>query len=100
VYCHAALSRVMREVRCDPRVIGLHEPLQEFPCPIIYELAVRIEQLVGASDIGFRLCHRGDVQKNERLPQMVISAESPNTARRCTDDCARLTAPCALAVWP
>jgi len=68
-----------------------------FPCPVIGELAVGIEQLVGAADIGFGLRHRRNIQEDKRLPQMMVGAEPVDTAWRGTDDCTRLIALCALA---
>jgi hypothetical protein len=69
-----------------------------FPCPVIGDLAVGIEQLAGAADIGFGLRHRRNIQEGKRLPQMMVGAEPADTAWRGTDDCTRLTAPCALAI--
>src|SRR5271163_1848666 len=94
------IGRLRFGIRNDPRFIGLHEPLQEFSRSVVDELAVGVEQFVRAADIGFRLRHRGDVQKHQRLPQMMVSAESADTARRGADDRTWLTAPCVLATRP
>jgi hypothetical protein len=55
----------------------LHELLQEFAGAIADELAMFIEELVDMADIGFGLLHGRHVQKHERLPEMMIGAESP-----------------------
>ena len=84
----------------DPCGISLHEILQELVRAIVDELAVGVEQLVGAADIGFGLRHGRDIKEDKRLPQMMVGAKSTDTARRGTDDRARLTVPCALAIGP
>lgn len=61
----------------DPFGIGLHEAFQEFSGAVIDQFAARIEQFVGAADISLRLRHRRDVQKHERLTQMMIGSEPP-----------------------
>jgi hypothetical protein len=94
----SGIGRLSFGIRSDPRFIGLHERLQEFPCPVIGDLAVGIEQLVGAPDIGFGLRYRRNIQEDKRLPQMMVGAEPADAAWRGTDDCTRLTAPCALAI--
>jgi hypothetical protein len=38
----------------------------EFPRPLVDQLAACVEQFVNASDVGFGLRHRGDIQKDER----------------------------------
>jgi hypothetical protein len=48
------------------------------------------------ADLDFRLRHRGDVQKNKRLPQMVVGAETATAPG--TDDRARLCRPILKAV--
>jgi hypothetical protein len=68
----------------------MHEVLQKFACRVVDQLAVHVEKLVGAADIGFRLRHRWGVQEHQRLPQVVIGSASANAARRCADDSAGL----------
>src|ERR1700741_3432834 len=82
-------------VRRDPCGIRLHEAVKEFPRPVICELATGVEKLVDAPDIGFWLRHSRNVQKNERLPQMMVGSESADCTRRCTDHGTGLAAPYA-----
>ena len=58
----------------------VHEILQEFSRPFVDEHSVRIEQLVGSANICLRLLHRRHVQKNQRLPQVMVCAKSANCA--------------------
>jgi hypothetical protein len=59
----------------DPIRKRLHEVLQKFACTIVDELAMFIERLVGMADIGFGLLHGRQVQKHQRLPEMMIGTE-------------------------
>jgi hypothetical protein len=45
---------------------------RNFPRPLVDQLAACVEQFVSASDVGFGLRHRGNIQKDERLSQMVV----------------------------
>lgn len=86
------------DIRGDPCGIGPYEILQELPRAVIDELAIPVEQLVRTAEIRFRLGHRGNVEENERLTQMVIRSESAHGAGRRTNDGAGLAVPDALAV--
>src|ERR1700692_1658843 len=65
----------LRSDRLGPVCERLHERLQEFAGAVAGDLALFIEQLVGVANIRFRLLHGRDVEKHERLPQMMIGAE-------------------------
>src|SRR6266851_3325840 len=90
----------LRSDRLDPFRERLHEFLQEFAGTIVDELAMFIEELVGMADISFGLLHRRHVQKHERLPQMMVGAESPDRARRTADDRTGLAVPDAASIRP
>src|SRR4051812_7912544 len=89
-----------RSCRLDPIRERLHELLQEFAGAVADELAMFIEELVGMADISFGLLHRRHVQKHERLPQMMVGAESPDRARRTADDRTGLAVPDAASIRP
>src|SRR5258708_27695795 len=96
----ASDALALRSGRLDPIRERLHERLQEFAGTIVDEFAMLIEQLVCMADIGFGLLHGRDVQKHERLPQMMIGPESPDRARRSADDRTRLAVPDAASIRP
>src|SRR6185437_16686201 len=87
-----------RRVFFDPRGVGFHEFRHEAARAVIGDLATRIEELISATDIGFRLRHRRHVEKDEALAQVMISAESADRTGRDADDRARLLVPGALAI--
>src|SRR6266700_7657655 len=86
--------------RLNPIRERLHELLQEFAGAVADHLAMLVEELVGMADISFGLLHGGHVQKHERLPQMMVGAESPDRAWRAADNRTRLTVPDAAAIRP
>ena len=57
-----------------------------------------IEQLVGETEVRFGLLHSREVQKHERLPQVMIGAEASYRARRRADDRAGFAVPHALPI--
>src|ERR1700754_4162048 len=89
-----------RSDRLDPIRERLHELLQEFAGAVAGELAMFIKELVDAAEISFGLLHGRHVQKNERLPQMMIGAEGPDRARRAADHRPRLAVPDAASIRP
>jgi len=68
-------------------MISIHRPndsanfVKKFPSRIVEEVARRIEQFVGASDVGLRLLHCGNIKEDEHLPQMMICAERGRALR-------------------
>src|SRR5690606_4779518 len=83
---------------CYPGGKGLHKPSKEFLCRLIGEVAAVIKQLGGSPDIGFRLCHRGYIDKNQGLTQMVVGAKATNIANRNTNHRGRLAIPGILPI--
>ena len=63
-------------------------------------LPFSIEQFRSTPNVCFRLLHGGNIQKYERLPEMMICAEAAYCARRNAYHCTGLPFPDALAVWP
>ncbi len=58
----------------------MQECLKEVVDVIIGALAARIELFVGMADIGFRLRHGGDIQKDQHPTQMMIAADGARLA--------------------
>ena len=52
---------------------------------VVRELAVLVEHLGRAADVGLRLVHRRHVQEHQRLAQVVVGAEAADGARRIAD---------------
>jgi hypothetical protein len=73
----------LRSDRLDPIRERLHEFLQEFSGAVADEFALLIEELFDMANIGFRLLHGRNIQKNKRLPEMMIGAEGSDRAWRC-----------------
>ena len=71
------LSENLRfRIGIGPSSEGLHEALQEFAGSFVGKLTVYIEKLVCPANISLRLLHRRNVEKDERLSQMVIRPEA------------------------
>jgi len=77
----------------------LHELLQEFAGCLVCKPALRIEKLVRAADVDLRLLHRQNVQKHQRLPQVMVRAKSTDWSGRGADHRAWFSVPGILAVW-
>src|SRR5262245_33971594 len=60
----------------DPRLEALRDLVQEFGRRFVDQPAVLREQSGGVADIGFRLLHGRHVEEDERLPKVMIGAES------------------------
>jgi hypothetical protein len=73
-------------IPCDPPGEGVHEAGQEFQTACVDHLAPRVEQFVGVTDIRLGLLQSLNVQKHERLTQMMIGAETADRTRRSTND--------------
>src|SRR4029077_20821891 len=80
-----------RRIAFDPMREGLQEFLQERARRIAYERALVVEQSLRIADVGLGLRHHRDIEKDHRLPQVVIRAERPQRAGRNADDGTRLS---------
>src|SRR5262245_60831570 len=81
-----------------PLGVRVHEILQKFARAIIREHALLIEFVSDAADIRLRHLHARHVEKNERLPQVVVGAEGADRAERNAYHRARLSVPYAFSV--
>src|SRR5213080_107628 len=69
-------ARSLFHVRFNPYGKCRHKILQELARGVIIKISTAIEQLVGASDVRLRLLHCRNVQKHQRLPQVMVCAEA------------------------
>ena len=63
--------------------------MQKLARPVVGKLAIGIKKLIAAANIGFRLRRRWNIQKHQRLPQVMVGAEAANAARRRADESRR-----------
>src|SRR5256885_12448382 len=84
----------------DPLREGLPESLQELPGGIIGEIRRFVKQFRRATYVGLGLLHRRNVQKHERLSQMMVGAEARERTRRDTDDRTGFPVEDAVALRP
>jgi hypothetical protein len=95
-----AIPQLSFAVRGDPSVERVHEVSEKCAGPVVDEVTISVEQLVGVVEINLRLSHRWNVQKHQRLRQVMVCSKFADAARRRADDCALLATPCVMAIRP
>src|SRR5690554_4098653 len=81
----------------DPVFIGVDKSLKKI-LGVPRKLPSIIEQALCISDIGFRLLHHRNVDKNHGLPNMVIGPKSPQRTNRDTNHRTGFSGPTILSV--
>lgn len=67
--------------RFNPLGESIDDVLEEGTAIIVVKFALLVEQLKASTDIGFRLLQNRHIKEDERLAQVMVSAEATNPAR-------------------
>jgi hypothetical protein len=65
-----------RENHFDPAGKGLREIPEKVSRGVVRQVSARVEQLVGSSDVGFRLRHCRNVEKDEHLTEVCDESQA------------------------
>ena len=79
--------------RFNPCRERLHKLPEELTRAVLDQFALGIKKISRSADVGFRLLHRGHVQKHQSLTQVMVRTECAQRAGRYADDRAGFAIP-------